>query len=585
MSFSIGETVGRYRITSQLGQGGMATVYEAYDANLDRYVAIKVMHQAFKEDPTFLARFQREAQIIARLKHPHIVSIHEFEEHEGQPYLVMEFVKGETLKARLNKQTLTLEETVKTLNAVGEALTYAHEEGVLHRDIKPSNILLDQNGTPYLTDFGLARMVQAGESTLSKDMLLGTPQYISPEQAQGIRDLGPETDIYSLGIVLYLLVVGRVPYSADTPYAIVHDHIYTPLPMPSENNPSVTPEVERVLLKSLAKEPGDRFHSAKELASAFEEAVKVDQLEELSPQSVVAAQIVQTSPAPPSPALPGVPTPASGSIPLSTMQARLQRNRTLWMLSGFGVFICTCLLSLVVALGAIADPTLRIEANALPTIEAATAQPDQIIEIPIVTVAEAEQLVEQNPNDPITQFTLALALLTNEQRLDALAPLRLGTDLAEDDAALLSIAGRQVAETGYRLEAAALFIQAAELSNEPELRNELGTLLYSVALDANRQQATVLRRLVANTDKAALNALSGRALITIDQLSLAEEILLSALEQDDTLPETHLILGELYLAQDQVTEALAEWRFASTMRDSPAWVIERADELLAEHSS
>ncbi|MBN1967351.1 MAG: serine/threonine protein kinase, partial [Anaerolineae bacterium] len=143
MSFSMGETVGRYRITEQLGQGGMATVYRAYDASLDRYVAIKVMHQAFKEDTSFLARFQREAQIVAKLRHPHIVAVHEFAEHKGQSYLVMEFIEGETLKARLKRAPLSLDEIVAMMRAVSEALTYAHEKGVLHRDIKPSNILLD----------------------------------------------------------------------------------------------------------------------------------------------------------------------------------------------------------------------------------------------------------------------------------------------------------------------------------------------------------------------------------------------------------------------------------------------------------
>src|SRR5512143_1293752 len=250
MTFSIGENVGPYRITDKLGQGGMATVYRAYHANLDRYVALKVLHAVFKEDPNFLARFRREAQIVARLEHPGIVPIYDYNEHNGEPYLVMRFIEGETLKARLARTPLTLEETLKIMTAISQALTYAHERGILHRDIKPSNILLEKGSEPFLADFGLARMASAGESTLSKDTMLGTPQYMSPEQAQGLQDLDAGTDIYSLGVVLYELVVGRVPFNADTPYAIVHDHIYAPLPLPTAVNPEVPKAVEQVLLKA-----------------------------------------------------------------------------------------------------------------------------------------------------------------------------------------------------------------------------------------------------------------------------------------------------------------------------------------------
>src|SRR5260221_4773047 len=269
MAFVIGESVGPYRITEQLGQGGMATVYRAYHANLDRYVAIKVLHPAFKEDPTFLARFQREAQIVAKHEHPNIVPIYDYSEQNGEPYLVMKFIEGETLKARLGGEPLNLDETLGVMTAVGEALTYAHERGVLHRDVKPSNILLEKGVTPYLADFGLARMASAGESTLSQDMMLGTPQYISPEQAQGVQDLDGTTDGYSLGVVLYELVVGRVPFNADTPYAIVHDHIYSPLPLPTKVNPQVPPAVERVLLKTLAKDRADRYSTASDMVEAF----------------------------------------------------------------------------------------------------------------------------------------------------------------------------------------------------------------------------------------------------------------------------------------------------------------------------
>jgi len=273
MSFAIGENVGPYRIIEQLGQGGMATVFKAYHPALDRYVAIKVLHPAFKEEPNFLSRFQREARVVARLEHPNIVPIYDFAEHKGQPYLVMKFIEGQTLKARLNEKPLTKEEAVEIVDAVGGALAYAHKQGVLHRDVKPSNVLLSPDGSIYLADFGLARMAQAGASTLSKDVMLGTPQYISPEQGQGARDLDQGTDIYSFGVLLYEMVVGRVPFNADTPFAIIHDHIYTPLPPPSAVNPNVPEVVERVLLKSLEKDRKGRFETVEQQVQAFRTAV------------------------------------------------------------------------------------------------------------------------------------------------------------------------------------------------------------------------------------------------------------------------------------------------------------------------
>ncbi|MES0343413.1 MAG: protein kinase [Anaerolineales bacterium] len=273
MSFTIGENVGPYRIIEQLGQGGMATVFKAYHAALDRYVAIKVLHPAFKEEPNFLSRFQREARVVARLEHPNIVPIYDFAEHKGQPYLVMKFIEGQTLKAHMNEKPLTKEEAVQIVDDVGGALAYAHKQGVLHRDVKPSNVLLSPDGSIYLADFGLARMAQAGASTLSKDVMLGTPQYISPEQGQGARDLDQGTDIYSFGVLLYEMVVGRVPFNADTPFSIIHDHIYTPLPLPSTVNPNVPEVVERVLLKSLAKDRKDRFETVEQQVLAFRTAV------------------------------------------------------------------------------------------------------------------------------------------------------------------------------------------------------------------------------------------------------------------------------------------------------------------------
>jgi len=291
MAWRSGEQIGAYQLEEQLGQGGMATVWKAYHNQLDRHVAIKVMHQNFLDDESFTARFRREAQIVARLSHPHIVPVYDYDQHEGLPYLVMKYVPGVTLKRRLIKNPPTLDEVVEIITAVSSALDYAHSQDILHRDIKPSNIVLDQHEIPYLTDFGLARLVSSGESTMSADMLLGTPHYISPEQARGKKDLDGRTDVYSLGIVLYELLVGHVPYTGDTPYSIIHDHIYTPLPQPSKINPEIPHEVEDVLYQTLEKKPEERYSTAKEMVDALRQAISASRLSSLHPQrSVVAAQ-------------------------------------------------------------------------------------------------------------------------------------------------------------------------------------------------------------------------------------------------------------------------------------------------------
>lgn len=274
MALQAGEQVGPYQVIGPLGQGGMASVFQAYHAKLDRYVAIKMMHKAFLEDEGFRARFGREAQIVAKMEHPHIVPVYDYAEHDGQPYLVMKFVEGQTLKKLLAQGPLPLDRVIEIMTHIADALTYAHKRGVLHRDIKPSNILIDADGTAFLTDFGLARVARAGASTMSVDMILGTPQYISPEQAAGQAELDPRTDVYSLGVILYEMVVGRVPFNADTPYAVVHDHIYSELPLPSEINPAIPPAVEGVLLKALAKRPADRFDTPNAMMQAFRDAVQ-----------------------------------------------------------------------------------------------------------------------------------------------------------------------------------------------------------------------------------------------------------------------------------------------------------------------
>lgn len=286
MSLKSGDDFAGYQIKTFIGSGGMATVYQAYHERLDRDVAIKLMHETFAREASFLERFEREARIIARLEHPHIVPIYDYAEIAGQPYIVMKYIEGGTLKRRVIKTGVAIEHMLDMMSKIADALSYAHEKGVLHRDIKPSNILIDERDLPYISDFGLARIAQVGDSTISHDMMLGTPYYISPEQARGERDLSPATDVYSFAVILYELMTGRTPFGGDTAYAIVHEHIYSQPTPPSQVNAELTPAVDDVLMKALAKAPAQRYQSATDLMRQLKLALADSGLTRLPPLHV-----------------------------------------------------------------------------------------------------------------------------------------------------------------------------------------------------------------------------------------------------------------------------------------------------------
>lgn len=404
MSFAIGENVGPYRILEQLGQGGMATVYKGYHAALDRYVAIKVLHPAFLQDPSFQARFQREAKVVARLEHPNIVPIYDYAEHAGQPYLVMKFIEGATLKARLGQGPLGKDEGLKIVEASGGALAYAHKRGVLHRDIKPSNILLAPDDAIFLADFGLARMAQAGESTLSNDMMLGTPQYISPEQARGERNLDEGTDIYSFGVVLYEMVVGKVPFSADTPFSIIHDHIYKPLPLPHSINPRVPEMVERVLLKALAKERVDRYKSVDEMVEAFGRAVRGQARPEPIAAAATAGTLAGLAPGTAPGAGGQAQAPIEAASPTGSGEPPRKTRRWMWIAGGL-VLACLCGFVFLV-LSQSGDGGGQVPGPEGPPVLVVDGTPAEAR-----PVIEARRRVGESPDDPAAHRALAEALL------------------------------------------------------------------------------------------------------------------------------------------------------------------------------
>ena len=271
----VGKTIGKYRIVERLGRGGMAEVYKAFQTNLDRYVAIKVMHPFLADDPGFAARFEREAKNVAALRHQNIVQVYDFDVEEGTSYMVMEFIEGATLKTRLESlahrgEPLPLKAAIKIAREVGQALAYAHKHNMIHRDVKPANVMVDSGGRVILTDFGIAKIL-TGPSYTATGATIGTPAYMSPEQGLG-QPGDHRADIYSLGVMLYQLTTGQLPFDADTPLAIMLKHVNDPLPPPRSINPNLPEGIERVILKSLAKKPGERYQSVDEMLADLERA-------------------------------------------------------------------------------------------------------------------------------------------------------------------------------------------------------------------------------------------------------------------------------------------------------------------------
>ncbi|GAB4481801.1 MAG: hypothetical protein Kow00124_29950 [Anaerolineae bacterium] len=276
----VGRNLGPYRIIEQLGLGGMATVYKAYQPNVDRYVAIKVLPRHFAADPSFIGRFEQEAKIIARLEHARILPVYDYGEDDGITYLVMRYLQAGTLADRLASGPIPLDEAARILSQVAEGLDHAHRSGVIHRDVKPSNIMLDSAGDAYITDFGISKLVE-GSAQFTGSGIIGTPAYMSPEQGLG-QPVDHRTDVYSLGVVLYQMVVGQVPFQAETPMAVVIKHIHEPLPLPSQVRPGLPAAVERVILRAMAKNPDARYQSCGELAAALRDAVESSRAGETS---------------------------------------------------------------------------------------------------------------------------------------------------------------------------------------------------------------------------------------------------------------------------------------------------------------
>jgi serine/threonine protein kinase len=271
----IGHTLGPYQVVEKIGQGGMAEVYRGFHPALRRYVAIKVLGRFLQTEASFCQRFEQEAQALAALRHPNIVQIFDFGEYLSCHYLVMEYVDGTNLRSEIDRrlaegESFTPDEILQLVSQVASALDYAHQQGIVHRDIKPANILIDAQGRPILTDFGLVMLRDRAHATLGRSF--GTPEYMAPEQAIDSRAASPQSDIYALGVILYEMVTGRLPFEAESPLSLALKHISEDPTPPRHYAPGLPEAVEAAILRALRKEPAARFPTAQAMVEALREA-------------------------------------------------------------------------------------------------------------------------------------------------------------------------------------------------------------------------------------------------------------------------------------------------------------------------
>ncbi|MBV6395358.1 MAG: Serine/threonine-protein kinase PknD [Anaerolineales bacterium] len=262
--------IGRYEVKSELGRGGMATVYQAHDPSFDREVAIKMLPQQFLHDPQFRIRFEREVKTIAQMEHPSIVPVYDVGEDNGQPYFVMRNMTGGSLEERIKKGAFSVQDTARLVTRLARGLVYAHKKGIVHRDLKPGNVLFDEGGDAFISDFGLAKLMDAAPN-MTGSGVIGTPAYMSPEQAQG-SNVDGRSDIYALGAIIYEMLSGEHPYKANTPMGVVLKHITDPVPEIRRDHPNIPAEVDEIIKKAMNKNPDKRYATATDLSQALNQA-------------------------------------------------------------------------------------------------------------------------------------------------------------------------------------------------------------------------------------------------------------------------------------------------------------------------
>ena len=598
MSFNVGENIGPYQIVEKLGQGGMATVFKAYHPSLDRYVALKVLHPAFDEDKSFASRFQREARVVAKLEHPNIVPVYDYAEYEGRPYLIMKFIEGDTLKSHMTESPLKPAEVLKVVDAVGSALAYAHKQGVLHRDIKPSNVLIANDGQIYLADFGLARIAQSGESTMSSDSVMGTPQYISPEQAMGKKDLDGRTDLYSFGVMVYEMVVGQVPFSADTPFAIIHDHIFTPLPLPRKVNPNVSEPVERVLMKSLAKERTDRYEDVNAMLIAFKEVWNPSNMPTVKaatvPEPISTAATIQAQPA-------SGPTEVVEKPKVTEPTSSPAQKRSPWMWVSIALIVVFCLAGLAFARNNHLFAKLlanRNQPTAVATSSAPLQQPTQAAQVvPTLTLPPPPNGQPngnpppppqvQPPADADVHLNMALEAWHNNDLQGSMDEVQQAVAAHPDQNDFLIGAGEQLFNAGQYIGAAYVYLRVADNMKRtqqpmpPDLRDRLEQSFYYGAQMDGLPLYIPLDQL-RNDDPALAAYAQARYALLHNNMDIAHQSLDELLRIQPNWPLAQLLNAEVMIHDGKKLEPR---KILNDLMQSPHaqdWVKEQAGILLSK---
>ncbi len=382
-----GRQFGAYRIVDPLGEGGMAAVYKAYQANMNRYIALKILPRHFATDPEFVGRFEQEAKVLAQLQHPYILPVHDYGEADGYTYIVMPFFEGGTLTNLLQGQPLSLKKMDQIISQVGDALDYAHARGIIHRDVKPSNVLLDERGNCMLVDFGIAKIIEGTANLTQTGGVVGTPAYMSPEQGRSNK-IDHRSDIYALGVILYEIATGRVPYKAETPIAVLIKHINDPLPPPRKLNPALPHTVEQVILKAMAKNPDDRFATAGEMVKAMSEAVVNAGQPKMSEAETVVVMPADLDK-----------TPAEGIVVPIPQKSGLPRSA--WLIGGVvavGLLLVLAACGLLLFnLDRILQPTTLVAASSTPT---RGLEPSEIASLTSTSIPNTPTPVELSLSTP-----------------------------------------------------------------------------------------------------------------------------------------------------------------------------------------
>ena len=361
--------IGRYEIKSELGRGGMATVYKAHDPSFDREVAIKVLPREFLHDPQFRVRFEREIKTIAQMEHPAIVPVYDVGEDDGQPYFVMRNMTGGSLADQIKQGSFSVQDTARIVERIAKGLAYAHKKGIVHRDLKPGNVLFDDTGDPFISDFGVAKLADSAQNVTGSGVI-GTPAYMSPEQAQSGKVDG-RSDIYALGAIIYEMLTGEHPYKADTPMGVVIKHITDPVPEILRNYPDLPAEVDEVIKKAMNKNPDERYPTTIELAKSLNKAAFGTEGNVTDPQLTRPRTMV-----------------GGTRIPATTGTATTTNRKKIWI--GVGVL---ALIFLAVGVNLLLGRSgLGSKEEPTPTTAAATAVPSTDTPVPPSPTATIEAL-------------------------------------------------------------------------------------------------------------------------------------------------------------------------------------------------